>query len=186
MLSEKLLRTFEPKGEWLKFNSHIHNIDHLARTFILQELICEELAKQGKVIDREALRYGAMAHDVGRTHDGYDEDHGRASAKWIHDNLADKMSPQTLDTATYIVHWHSLPDDAAPLMTLELQILKDADGLDRVRLGDLDPTRLRTKPAKHLMETAQKLYDLSLIGANEVETFENVVSAAKQLGICAQ
>ena len=38
-----------------------------------------------------------------------------------------------------------------------LWVLKDADGLDRVRLGDLDPRRLRTPEARALVSQAEEL-----------------------------
>ena len=69
-------------------------------------------------------------------------------------------------------------------MTNELKVLKDADGLDRVRLGDLDPTRLRTDVAQSLIDTAQKLYDASQPNRPyEKDSFETVLAAARQLRI---
>jgi hypothetical protein len=38
-------------------------------------------------------------------------------------------------------------------------LLKDADGLDRVRLGDLDPKFLRLPQSKPMMSFAQQLFD---------------------------
>ena len=67
-----LLIKFEPQGAWLSHVSEIHGIDHLARVFILQELICGLLEQQGKTVNREAVRWVAMAHDVGRLEDGLD------------------------------------------------------------------------------------------------------------------
>jgi len=37
--------------------------------------------------------------------------------------------------------------------------LKDADGLDRVRLGDVDPRYLRNTEAHHMVAFAQTLFD---------------------------
>ena len=39
-----------------------------------------------------------------------------------------------------------------------LWLLKDADALDRVRLGDLDPRHLRSANARDLIESADELY----------------------------
>ena len=161
-MTEELLRQFKPRKGWLAHDSYIHGVSHMARVFVLQELICNELEKQSMAINRTATRYAAMAHDVGRVHDGVDDDHGRRSAAWMKQNLADKMSPEDLDVATYIVHWHSLPDRDAPVMTAELQVLKDADGLDRVRLGDLDVRYLRTTAAKGLVNIARELDRLTI------------------------
>lgn len=181
-MTEELLRKFEPHQSWLMHDSYLHGVGHMARVFVLQELICDGLQTQGVAVNRTATRYGAMAHDVGRVDDGPDVQHGRRSAAWMKDHLAEKMSPEDLDVATYIVHWHVPPDSEAPVMTTELQVLKDADGLDRVRLGDLDPSYLRTDVAKGLVKTAQKLYDASH-PSDARETFEDVVAAAKKLGL---
>jgi len=56
---------------------------------------------------------------------------------------------------------HSAPKEVSranqhwPLIAL----LKDADGLDRVRLGDLDPRYLRNAEAKAMVPFAQTLFD---------------------------
>ena len=92
------------------------------------------------------------------------------------------MTPELLDTVTYIVHWHVPPDHEAPVMTTELQVLKDADGLDRVRLGDLDPTFLRTDVAPELIDIAQDLYD-SYLENNTDDDFKSVVQAATASGV---
>lgn len=186
LISEKLLRDFEPQESWLAHDSYIHGIGHLSRVFILQELICNKLEEQGVVVNREATRWAAMAHDVGRVDDGMDLDHGQRSAEWIRDNLNDRMSPELMDTVTYIVHWHVPHDSEAPVMTTELKVLKDADGLDRVRLGDLDAAYLRTDAAKELVETARELEKLSFSNCQDEggkETFDDVLRAARELGL---
>lgn len=157
----------------------------MARVVILQELIAEQVEKSGTKLNREALRFAAMAHDVGRRDDGTDPQHGRRSAEWMRVHLASMMTPEVLDVATYIVEWHVPADSEAPVMTTELQILKDADGLDRVRLGDLNPAYLRTMAANKLIEIAQLLYEYSLPVRPVVqpETFADVVRAAKMIGV---
>jgi uncharacterized protein len=184
-ISEQLLYEFEPQESWLAHDSYFHGVGHLTRVFILQELICNQLEAEGVTINRQALRYASAAHDVGRHDDGTDPQHGQRSAKWIHDTLANQMSPETLDVATYIVHWHVPSDDEAPVMTTELKILKDADALDRVRLNDLNPKYLRTEAAKGLIDIARQLYTLSqpINPSSQKEYFETVLRAAKQLGL---
>ena len=184
-ISEQLLRDFEPQESWLAHDSHIHGVGHLSRVFVLQELICNLLEEQGTAVNREATRLAAMAHDVGRIDDGLDLDHGWRSAAWIKDNLHHRMTPELMDIVTYIVHWHVPPDDEAPEMTVELRVLKDADGLDRVRLGDLNPSYLRTDAARELIETARKLHEISLFNAAErrKETFADVLQAVRELGL---
>lgn len=182
-IPEKVLRDFEPQKSWLAHDSYLHGVGHMARVFILQELICDGLEAKGVVVDRTVTRYAAMAHDVGRVDDGEDLGHGARSAAWMKQYLADKMTTEQLDAATYCVHWHVPPDSEAPVMTTELMVLKDADGLDRVRLGDLDASYLRTDVAKTLIGTAMELYRLSSKVGGEAETFKGVVAAAKHLGL---
>jgi hypothetical protein len=76
-IPEQLIRNFEPKSTWLSHDSELHGVDHMARVFILQELICDKLEEQGIAVNREVVRWAAMAHDVGRLDDGIDLEHGR-------------------------------------------------------------------------------------------------------------
>jgi hypothetical protein len=60
---------------------------------------------------------------------------------------------------TAVVH-HCLPDEldrAHPHWRLT-SLLKDADGLDRVRLGDLDPRYLRNPEAREMVGFAEALF----------------------------
>lgn len=182
-IAEQLLREFEPQAAWLCHDSHLHGVDHMTRVFILQELICQGLIDQGVKVNQTATRYAAMVHDVGRVNDGTDPEHGQRSAAWMTEHLVDKLSAEDLDVATYIVHWHVPTDEAAPVMTTELQVMKDADGLDRVRLGDLDPARLRTDIARSLVATATELEALSSSIGGFPPSFEDVLRAADQLGL---
>lgn len=187
LIPKELLYAYEPKAEWLTHDSQLHGVDHMARVFILQELICDKLEAQGVRVYRDTTRWAAMAHDVGRVDDGVDLGHGRSSAEWIKENLADKMTPELLDAVTYIVHWHVPPDNEPPLMTTELKVLKDADALDRVRLGDLNESYLRTIAAKELVDVAKQLYEASMQSDRyEAQPFEAVLAAAQQLGLVEQ
>lgn len=181
----ELIMKFEPKQAWLSHDSQIHGLDHMTRVFILQELICSQLEQQGETINRHAVRWAAATHDVGRLDDGLDPQHGQRSAQWIKENLHEHMSPEELDVASFIVHWHVPHDHEAPDMTIELAILKDADGLDRVRLGDLDQSFLRTPATPQLVGVAQNLYQesLALEAKHGNQSFNSVLNAAIRLGI---
>lgn len=102
MITEQLLCQFEPQKEWLMHDSAIHGVGHMTRVFILQELLCDGLEKQGVSVNREVTRYAAMAHDVGRVNDGRNIEHGRHSAAWIKKHLASKITPEMLDMVTYL------------------------------------------------------------------------------------
>ena len=53
---------------------------------------------------------------------------------------------QQIERLQYCCTWHVPPDKCAPEMIRELSCLKDADGLDRVRIRDLD-TRSKAEDA---------------------------------------
>ena len=186
-----LLRTYRPQQAWLAHGSELHGVDHLMRVFILQELICDKLEAAGQKIDRQVTRWASIVHDVGRVDDGLDLDHGWRSAAWVKEHLANDMSPEMMDAVTYCIHWHVPPDSEAPVMTPELQVLKDADSLDRVRFDGLDPSYLRTAAARELIQTATQLELLSRevlsyeAFSYEALTYEAVVAAAEQLGLIA-
>lgn len=181
-IPEQLVRKFEPKSIWLSHDSELHGVDHMARVFIMQELICDKLEEQEIAVNREVVRWAAATHDVGRIDDGIDLEHGKRSAQWIKKNLNEQMSPEMLDMVTYIVHWHVPPDSEAPEMTTELKVLKDADALDRVRLGDLDTNYLRTDVATGLVGLAEDLYQSYLDNRDE-DAFNSVLKAAQTIGV---
>lgn len=181
-IPEQLIRSFEPQTSWLAHESELHGVDHMARVFILQELICDSLKARGTEVNREVTRWAAITHDVGRVDDGIDLKHGERSAQWIRKNLHNRLSPEILDQVTYAVHWHVPTDSEAPVMTAELKVLKDADALDRVRLGDLDVNYLRTSVSKELVGLVEKLYESYLSHQGE-DAFHSVLKAATALGI---
>ena len=109
----------------------------------------------------EAVRWAAALHDVGRQSDGYEVGHGERSALWLELNTAllpSALSAERLAKVAYCCRWHVPRDHVAPEMTAELRCLKDADGLDRVRIHDLDPEQLRTAEARVLVESAWAVY----------------------------
>jgi uncharacterized protein len=122
------------------------------------------MLEQGTPLDLEVVRWSAVLHDVRRESDGGDYEHGERAAQWIKANattLPFSFEKAQLECTCYCCRWHVPRDEFAPAMTPELKCLKDADGLDRVRLGDLKIDYLRTSYAKTLVSMAQALYDLS-------------------------
>lgn len=156
------VRKYLAKTEWLFHPSEIHGIDHMERVLRLQEFVADALEQDGVVLNREALRWAAGFHDVARIDDGLDSDHGRRSGEWIRANMQAVIPPEILEMVIHFVTCHNIEDDHIPNMTNELAVLKDADALDRVRINDLDPTRLRFAVSKTLVSTAEKLLENSL------------------------
>jgi len=113
--------------------------------------------KNRLVVNRGVVGLGALLHDIGRVHDGKDLDHGFRGApiafKVAGNVFASNQSAMATPKGFYgkmaelgkvcdIVARHCLP---GPGDYLEMQIVKDADKLDRVRFGgvkSLDVNRL--------------------------------------------
>ena len=116
---------------------------------------------------RQVFR-AASYHDVGRTFDGYDVDHGARSALRLAELTG--QTGEALRELQAAVTAHARPDREMEAVVasfhpqnlpraLELtRLLKDADNLDRVRLGDLDPRFLRHSSAKALTGFAERLF----------------------------
>lgn len=160
-----LLETYKTLREDALYKSRVHGSGHIHRVLLFAALIAwqEDLPED---LTRQLFRAAAY-HDVGRTFDGYDLDHGARSAQ----RLAE-LTGQTGDALAELqaaVTAHALPDarleetvasfhpadfDRAVELT---RLLKDADNLDRVRLGDLKVKFLRHESAQGLADFALRL-----------------------------
>ena len=136
---------------------------HLAPALCLQVLArCAHIP-----MIRQVFR-AASYHDVGRTFDGYDIYHGARSALRL--AALTGQTGEALVELQAAVTAHSRPDREMASIVASFQprdlphamaltrLLKDADNLDRVRLGDLDPKFLRHDSAKDLVGFAQHLF----------------------------
>ncbi|NTU73446.1 hypothetical protein HGB07_04745 [Candidatus Roizmanbacteria bacterium] len=139
------------------------------------------------VLNREALRWAAATHDLRREDDPEDIEYGRRAAGWIAENLGDKTPSESMSQTQYLASWH-VPDDVyAPVVNTSLMVLKDADGLDRWRLGttNLNPATLRFPSSQLLVAPARMLYELStrLHGKTKRDPFVCVLEAGVTLGL---
>jgi len=113
----------------------------------------------------------ALFHDIGRDNDGVCEEHGMKSVekmRYLNLTLCDRETAAILE---FIVTFHCIGDDKAfaalgsiPPGWRErawrlLGLLKDADGLDRVRIYDLDVRYLRNPEALRLERLAYELLE---------------------------
>jgi len=148
----------------------IHGVAHTRRVWIHAQEIAEEL--ELAEWEREALHYAALWHDIGRTHDGADYYHGAKSAgKVVGLGLHDEVEPWLLETVLHAVTHHcgSEPHGEAALKWLTdpdaglriFRVFKDADALDRVRLGshNLDVSFLRFEESRQRVGRAWKLLE---------------------------
>jgi hypothetical protein len=187
--ARSLFERYRPPDRWFA-RPHdvggIHGINHEARVMVWQEVLARLLIKDGISLDQEALRWAAATHDTQRLADGSDYPHGERAAAWVERNLRDRVPAGSLSTVVYLNTWHVPPDVSAPRMTPELAVFKDADGLDRVRIYDLDPRYLRLDYSKCLLRyLAQSLLD----GSEEKQEreghgwFDCAIAAAMALGL---
>ena len=122
--------------------------------------------------DEASRLWGAVyLHDLARTHDGFDEVHGMHAVMRVNEStdLQERLiarGAQSDDPSMLLaVMMHCLPDDHSafggkPVWPL-LAMLKDVNGLDRVRFGDLDPSYLRFEASRGMVKFAEDLYSQS-------------------------
>lgn len=160
-----VLDRYRPRREWFAHAPDgIHGIAHVARVLVWAEWLADALEAVGEGVDREVVRCAAVVHDVARVDDGRDPDHGRRAAARVagHTRLLPvALTAAQVEAVRYCCEWHVPSDAECPVMTAELRCLKDADGLDRVRIYDLNPKYLRTEPARRLVARAQELLEQS-------------------------
>jgi len=150
------------------YQSSLHGRGHIERTLLFASLLAWQEGLS--VDDTTRLLLCASYHDVGRVDDSYDTEHGTRSAAQL--CTLTGRTGEDLRLMQGAVAAHSRPD---PLLEKTLaeycpadfphavelaQFLKDADGLDRVRIRDLNPDFLRHESARTLAPFAQFLFDL--------------------------
>lgn len=182
-------RTFDPyvyplEPWWFLRPESIHGLTHTRRVLVHAAALAEPASLTST--EFEALVHAVAWHDIGRTHDGVEPEHGRNSVARVRTlDLARDLPPEVLGPALFAMEWHSVDDALAvraaeasgaseatgPAHTAQapgadpahdprlrvLWTLKDADGLDRVRIYDLDVTRLRSAAARAREAEAKRL-----------------------------
>lgn len=159
----------------LLFESGIHGQGHIERVLLLGALIAQREALPPA--DTRVLLLACSYHDVGRIHDGRDEAHGARSAECLRGGAYDRelaalSGPErAILLAAIAAHSASgkrrmefalryeVPEAERPRYAEIAKCLKDADNLDRVRLGDLDPSRLRHAGSRALVPFAEALFE---------------------------
>ncbi|MBR5133288.1 MAG: hypothetical protein IKV29_04200 [Alistipes sp.] len=154
-------------------HSIIHGIGHIYRVMIGCALLGRLVQKP-----REALLAfcGAYIHDLARCNDGIDFEHG-ANAVLKHfehfNHIWDKyrLTPQERDQVKEAVIQHSIceyfkPGDSGYDV---MAMLKDADALDRCRIGDLAPDMLRYAESRELITVIKDICFKTLRVNNDID-----------------
>ncbi|MCM0624495.1 HD domain-containing protein [Lysinibacillus sp. OL1_EC] len=153
---------------WLP-NSVWHTKTHCARVLLLALLIGHQKGLSEE--EKDALAMAAVFHDSRRLDDGIDKGHGSRAAAYYKDYCLKYDLPYNEQTY-YITYYHD-QDDSLGISEMKnslnertvllYQIFKDADALDRFRLGPnaLDVNFLRREEAHRLVSFAKDLFNNS-------------------------
>lgn len=155
---------FNLSTEQFDRQSQLHGIKHTYRVMFH----CLRLGiLTGKHTEAKNAFFGAYIHDMSRTHDGYCIIHGTNSANYKLPLFQDMFfkygaTYKDIKTIQQIVTHHSLPSEVPVGSGIysTLAILKDADALDRIRLGkhDLNPDYLRIEASRNSINFGEELF----------------------------
>ncbi len=155
-----------PTPQTFARHSSLHGQPHVSRVIVHSLLL---LQARGFESLAAPLWAAAYIHDIGRRHDGRCNRHGRYAlerlaslpqirATLIQGGVRDADWPG-IEVAVENHCCDEIPE-LHPHRTLTA-LLKDADALDRVRLGDLEPRYLRFPESLELVPFARVLYERS-------------------------
>lgn len=150
--------------------SEIHAAAHCERVLLYALIVGEEIF--GDDVDSlEILAHASVFHDTRREDEYLDTGHGARAAvyyeRFCRDNEGISFHPE----AVYLMRYHDLddslgkeaicerfPEDSGRVLKL-YAVFKDADALDRWRLGrhGLDPRFLRTDKARSLVDYSRRI-----------------------------
>jgi HD superfamily phosphodiesterase len=175
--------TPEAPEDWFLRRSGLHGVAHTRRVCIHARRLTEELGWPPE--DAVLVLRAALYHDIGRLGDGVEPGHGAGSVARA-DELGLLAALPQADAAVvrFAIRRHSLRDAGAPPDAEKLAaasdparrlaeperalrvlwLLKDADALDRIRLGPgehADPRQLRWARTAGLLVFAEALYRAS-------------------------
>lgn len=171
---ERWYKYMEKNVEFWLPESELHTKNHCARVLLLALHIGHQ--KGLGDVEMDALGMAAIFHDSRRLDDGIDKGHGSRAAAY-YKSYCNKHDLHFDEQTYYITYYHD-QDDAlgsseiakSPHLNehgvLLYQIFKDADALDRFRLGPdaLDEKFLRTEEAHGLVDFAKYLLQKSSEG----------------------
>ena len=165
---------------WFRHHSRLHGVRHTQRVHIHVQRLTEQVGCPRA--DREVVLCAALWHDIGREGDGVEPSHGRAGVARADElGLTAGLSGADAAIARFAIERHSISDGGAEQRAAELAgaddparrlaqperalrilwLLKDADALDRIRLGFgecADPRQLRHPQTIELVGFAEALY----------------------------
>ena len=156
------------------YSSNVHGLNHLERVSLFAFFIC--LVEKKTLLDVQIILEIAQYHDIGRINERRDFMHGfRGAEKYRTLNrITDKSD---LNVVMTVIAAHSISDEKFDSIYKYYygtdqtqynrvfhiyQIIKDADGLDRFRLGkkQLDIQMLRLDSSKRIVQFSYEINQL--------------------------
>lgn len=147
----------------------IHGLAH-TRNVLIMALLLGQLTGLSSAGLR-LLAETAIYHDIGRSNDNFDPEHGRASFAKAEEMNLFQIPEEDKQLVRFLIETHCLDDrqglerlaqwpDIDRERALHLfKVFKDADGLDRVRIMDLDTRQLRLPESWDLLLMTRQLID---------------------------
>ena len=167
-----LLRAYERLDTARLYESDYHGPGHIGRVMLLGAII----AMQQRFSERETklLLIACGYHDIGRINDYRDEQHGKRASDMLPKIPGLGVTAGEMTCIQAAVATHSTNDEKIDAFAKEYGVtaenldlcrmlckgLKDADNLDRVRIGDLDIRHLRFLESKRMKASAEEIYRL--------------------------
>ncbi|MBN2662194.1 MAG: hypothetical protein JXR68_00975 [Bacteroidales bacterium] len=171
------------KDEYFQHFSAIHGKNHVYRVMFHVLNLGHNL--NDDYVTKLAF-CAAFIHDFERLHDDYCLEHGQWASEYSFPKfknlfLSIGVNVEDLDVIVYATKMHSLPDQEylSGIYKKVTMLLKDADGLDRVRLGDLDVSYLRLPFSANYVHFAQDFF--RAIERVDIENFNEVIEIAVSL-----
>lgn len=168
---EKCSAFLREKVTFFRPESPLHAMDHTDRVLLYALVLCEAIFP-GNERARKILSHAAMFHDTRRKDDSHDTGHGARAAIYYR-QFCRHTGLEYFPEADAIMRFHDIPDkigikgisakfnERAEEVLPLYRIFKDADALDRWRLGPdgLDINYLRNEEAKKLVNFSRELFE---------------------------
>lgn len=149
------------KYEWFRNPNGVHGVKHSKNVFYLADILADSIDLSER--ERQILAVSPVFHDIGRVHDGEDRKHGFLSWEKLqcipeYRLITSHFCEKEIETIKCLICFHCIEDKSFPLDDIRLlQCLKDADALDRVRFGGLNPDYLRLDASQTLEFVARRI-----------------------------
>ena len=126
-------------AEWFARPSTLHGARHTQRVHIHAQRLTGELGWADS--ESQLVLTAALWHDIGRTNDGVEPDHGaNGAARAVDLELTGGLAPGDADTVLFAIACHCLSDkfakeEARRLPVWEVVTMEEL-GIERYRIGD--------------------------------------------------